>query len=106
MLSCRRFAERDRFIDAVERARRDLGGIDHDRNVAISERLELLALVRADEHVERAIQHRERRLQLLRRRDGIRHRHDDHDVRAGLPRDIDGRRCASGHHRPARGRRS
>ena len=45
-------------------------------------------------------------LQRLRRRRRRRHRHGDHDVGAGLARDVDRRRCASGCRRRACARRS
>ena len=80
--------ERDGFGHPVERARRDVAHRDHDGHVTGPEGLQLLPLVRPHENVERARHHRERRLQLVRSRYGVRHRHGDDHVRAGLARDV------------------
>lgn len=80
--------ERDGIIDPVERRRTDVSHFDHDLHVVGTESIELLSLVGADEHVERARHHRERRAQFGSRGQGIRHCDRDDHVGTGLARDV------------------
>ena len=84
----RRAPLRDGVIDPVERRRADVPHLDHDLHVGGAQRIELLSLVGADEHVERARHHRERRAQVVGRGRGIRHRDRDDHVGTGLPGDV------------------
>ncbi len=84
----RRAPHRDGVIDPVERRRTDVPHLDHDLHVVGAEGIELLSLVGADEHVERARHHRERRAQFGSRGQGIRHGDRDDHVGTGLAGDV------------------
>ena len=82
-------AKRYRVVRPVERAAGDVAHVNHDGDIVRRECLELLALVRAHQHVDRPHDHGQRRLQLLGGRNRVGHGHRNHDVGAGLAGDID-----------------
>ena len=84
----RRAPERDRVRHPVERSRADVAHVDDDLHVVGAERLELLPLVRADQHVERARHQRQRRAQFVGGGRRVRHGDRDDDVGTGLPGDV------------------
>ena len=94
MCQCRGAPLRDRVFDPVERRRADVPHLDHDLDVGGAQRIELLSLIGADQHVERARHHRQRRAQVVSRGRGIRHRDRDDHVGTGLRVQCPPGRCA------------